>query len=324
MAGGGSVGMTMGGRTEIEAAGRRWAAAAVVAVAVALIGWRLLAGLDRVELVHSAAPVFLASLIAGLAIGATGVGGGAVLVPMLVFLGDAGLVTVWFGRELDSAIVLIAFAHAVAAIAALGRLAGDTWSGAEGEGRSVSLDDVRSLALAGLATAVPGAVVTAAGLALDMRVQETLFEIAMLGCGVALFVFALAFRGSEGHRDRPRRLDLWWMIGLGAVAGPLAPLIAIGFGEWAAIALIARRYRTERALAAVIVAGAGAYAAAALVRGVIGAVDWEIVVAGLPGVLVGGAVGPFVAGRLGTMRLTLTIALWTVGLGVAMIIRALG
>ncbi len=228
-------------------------------------------------------PYAFAGLVVGLLVGATGIGGGALMTPLLVmFFGINPAVAI--GTDL-----LFAALTKVAGVGVLGVRGGVDWQ------------IVRRL----LAGSLPGAFLATVFIYRLEQTSRDADQLLKVGIGFMLVVTATMMflkahlvRGPEGatpataHRKRPH--DLTLTVGIGALIGVIVASTSIGAGVLGTMALVLLypgRWTPQRlvgtdlahAIPLAVVAGAGYWAAGSLNFGLLG----SLLAGSVPGVILG-------------------------------------
>lgn len=294
---------------------------ALLALFVALAIWRSLAGDVSVDtLGRLAAAVLPAGLVGGFAGGATAVGTGFVTVPALDLLRDFAVIRVGFHHLVATAGLIQAFALAMAA---LGWVALAYRAGGLRPGQRVSGNDLIAIVFATLCAAVPTVLIVQINVPLADRTLQTAFVIVSLALGGILIVFSWAFRKVEPTRDRPERFDLWMFLLIGVAGGYVTAFFSLGIGEFLIVYLVFRKFPAVSAVAAGAAVAAVTAAAGAAVDMAAGLILWDVAVLAVPAALVGAALVPRIAARVGPLWFTTAFGLWVTVSSLAMIVRAL-
>lgn len=294
---------------------------AIVALFVALALWRSLGGdLSFDMLGRLVVPVPPAGLLGAFAGGATAVGSGFVTVPAFDLLRDFAVIRVGFHQLVATAGLVQAFAMAMAT---LGWIALAYRGGGLRPGQRVSGNDLIAIVFATLCAAVPTVLIVQINVPLADRTLQTAFIIFSLALGGILIVFSWAFRKVEPTRDRPERFDLWMFLLIGVAGGYVTAFFSLGIGEFLIVYLVFRKFPVVSAVTAGVAVSAVTAAAGAVVDTATGLILWDLAVLAVPAALVGGALAPSLAARIGPLWLTTAFGLWVTASSLAMIVRAL-
>lgn len=245
---------------------------------------------------HAVEPVYvLAGFVVGALIGITGVGGGALMTPILIFFGIPPVAAV--GTDLF--------------YAALTKTGGTL---VHGYNKTIDWLVVRRLATG----SIPGAALTIAAL-YELEIDNAITQVLIthvLAAALFLAAMSLFFRKPLTRRfgayigELDPKLARWLTIGAGFLLGVLVAISSVGAGAIGVTVLILLypKLSTSRIVGSDIAHAVPLTLMAGLGHVLLGSIDWVLLATLLVGSLPGIAVGSHMAARLPDDLVRLTLA----------------
>lgn len=248
----------------------------------------------------------------------TGTGGGVVFVPAFNSLSGASelghipmAISVSPVKTVGISFLIQCFGMSVGAVAWLLRFyASSTPSAGSIDGLSFL-----HIVFTVLVTTIPALLITQWAFfgSVDGGSLLTAFKWFSLVLGLVLLVFTWAYKRVKPHRFRPEMVDLYWLLGLGAVGGVITAFFSVGVGELVAVYLIFRKFPTQAAVAIAVIVSVITVISGVSYHLVNDNIVWPIALMAVPGAMVGGFLARIFAVWLGPLWLKTFASVWIIG-----------
>lgn len=157
----------------------------------------------------------------------------------------------------------------------------------------------------------------------DGKLLLTAFKWFSLLLGAFLLVFTWAYKRVRPYRFTPERVDIYWLMALGAIGGVITAFFSVGVGELVAVYLILRKFPTVASIAAAVIISAITVIVGISFHIWSGNIVWPVALTAIPGAMVGGFVARLFALWLGPLWLKTFASLWIVASSAFLILAPL-
>ena len=177
---------------------------------------------------------------------------------------------------------------------------------------NVRTRDFALVVLCVLALSLPGMLLTQRLASLDQHAVLLAYKGFSILLGSALILATWTVNARRQERERLAKADLFVLVAIGLVGGPITALFSVGVGELVALYLFIRHYPVLLCTGA-----ACAISAISVIAGVVwhieaGTIQWEVVLLAAPAAMLGGFLARPVALWLGAKRLKTLDGAWIV------------
>ena len=163
-----------------------------------------------------------------------------------------------------------------------------------------------------LALSLPGMLLTQRLASLDQHAVLLAFKGFSILLGSALILATWTVNARRQERERLAKADLFVLVAIGLVGGPITALFSVGVGELVALYLFIRHYPVLLCTGAACVISAISVIAGAVWHIEAGTIQWEVVLLAAPAAMLGGFLARPVALWLGAKRLKTLDGAWIV------------
>ena len=163
-----------------------------------------------------------------------------------------------------------------------------------------------------LALSLPGMLLTQRLASLDQHAVLLAYKGFSILLGSALILATWTVNARRQERDHLARADLFVLVAIGLVGGPITALFSVGVGELVALYLFIRHYPVLLCTGAACVISAISVIAGAVWHIEAGTIQWEVVLLAAPAAMLGGFLARPVALWLGAKRLKTLDGAWIV------------
>ena len=172
--------------------------------------------------------------------------------------------------------------------------------------------DFALVVLCVLTLSLPGMLLTQRLASLDQHAVLLAYKGFSILLGSALILATWTVNARRQERDRLARADLFVLVAIGFVGGPITALFSVGVGELVALYLFIRHYPVLLCTGAACVISAISVIAGAVWHIEAGTIQWEVVLLAAPAAMLGGFLARPVALWLGAKRLKTLDGAWIV------------
>lgn len=172
--------------------------------------------------------------------------------------------------------------------------------------------DFALVVLCVLALSLPGMLLTQRLASLDQHAVLLAYKGFSILLGSALILATWTVNARRQERDRLVKPDLFVLVAIGLVGGPITALFSVGVGELVALYLFIRHYPVLLCTGAACVISAISVIAGAVWHIEAGTIQWEVVLLAAPAAMLGGFLARPVALWLGAKRLKTLDGAWIV------------
>lgn len=176
----------------------------------------------------------------------------------------------------------------------------------------VRIQDFALVVLCVLALSLPGMLLTQRLASLDQHAVLLAYKGFSILLGSALILATWTVNARRQERGRLARADLFVLVAIGLVGGPITALFSVGVGELVALYLFIRHYPVLLCTGAACVISAISVIAGAVWHIEAGTIQWEVVLLAAPAAMLGGFLARPVALWLGAKRLKTLDGAWIV------------
>ena len=177
---------------------------------------------------------------------------------------------------------------------------------------NVRTRDFALVVLCVLALSLPGMLLTQRLASLDQHAVLLAYKGFSILLGSALILATWTVNARRQERDHLARADLFVLVAIGLVGGPITALFSVGVGELVALYLFIRHYPVLLCTGAACVISAISVIAGAVWHIGAGTIQWEVVLLAAPAAMLGGFLARPVALWLGAKRLKTLDGAWIV------------
>ena len=177
---------------------------------------------------------------------------------------------------------------------------------------NVRTRDFALVVLCVLALSLPGMLLTQRLANLDQHAVLLAYKGFSILLGSALILATWTVNARRQERDHLARADLFVLVAIGLVGGPITALFSVGVGELVALYLFIRHYPVLLCTGAACVISAISVIAGAVWHVEAGTIQWEVVLLAAPAAMLGGFLARPVALWLGAKRLKTLDGAWIV------------
>ena len=177
---------------------------------------------------------------------------------------------------------------------------------------SVKRRDFALVVLCVLALSLPGMLLTQRFASPDQHAVLLAYKGFSILLGSALILATWTANARRQERERLAKADLFVLVAIGLVGGPITALFSVGVGELIALYLFIRHYPVLLCTGAACVISAISVIAGALWHIEAGTIQWEVVLLAAPAAMLGGFLARPVALWLGAKRLKTLDGGWIV------------
>lgn len=172
--------------------------------------------------------------------------------------------------------------------------------------------DFALVVLCVLALSLPGMLLTQRLASLDQHAVLLAYKGFSILLGSALILATWTVNARRQERERLAKADLFVLVAIGLVGGPITALFSVGVGELVALYLFIRHYPVLLCTGAACVISAISVIAGAVWHVEAGTIQWEVVLLAAPAAMLGGFLARPVALWLGAKRLKTLDGAWIV------------
>ena len=177
---------------------------------------------------------------------------------------------------------------------------------------NVRTRDFALVVLCVLALSLPGMLLTQRLATLDQHAVLLAYKGFSILLGSALILATWTVNARRQERDHLARADLFVLVAIGLVGGPITALFSVGVGALVALYLFIRHYPVLLCTGAACVISAISVIAGAVWHVEAGTIQWEVVLLAAPAAMLGGFLARPVALWLGAKRLKTLDGAWIV------------
>jgi len=249
-------------------------------------------------------------LVGAIIANTSGTGGGVVFVPVFNALRELDVMTLSPLQVVGVSMAIQSFGMSMGALRWTDRLLHQPEPKVL-EAR-VRTRDFALVVLCVLTLSLPGMLLTQRLASLDQHAVLLAYKGFSILLGSALILATWTVNARRQERDRLTRADLFVLVAIGFVGGPITALFSVGVGELVALYLFIRHYPVLLCTGAACVISAISVIAGAVWHIEAGTIQWEVVLLAAPAAMLGGFLARPVALWLGAKRLKTLDGAWIV------------
>ena len=249
-------------------------------------------------------------LVGAIIANTSGTGGGVVFVPVFNALRELDVMALAPLQVVGVSMAIQSFGMSMGALRWTDRLLHQPEPGAFEA--SVRIRDFARVVLCVLALSLPGMLLTQRLASLDQHAVLLAYKGFSILLGSALILATWTVNARRQERDRLAGGDLFVLVAIGLVGGPITALFSVGVGELVALYLFIRHYPVLLCTGAACVISAVSVIAGAVWHIEAGTIQWEVVLLAAPAAMLGGFLARPVALWLGAKRLKTLDGAWIV------------
>ena len=249
-------------------------------------------------------------LVGAIIANTSGTGGGVVFVPVFNALRELDVMALAPLQVVGVSMAIQSFGMSMGALRWTDRLLHQPEPGAFEA--SVRIRDFALVVLWVLALSLPGMLLTQRLASLDQHAVLLAYKGFSILLGSALILATWTVNARRQERDRLAGGDLFVLVAIGLVGGPITALFSVGVGELVALYLFIRHYPVLLCTGAACVISAVSVIAGAVWHIEAGTIQWEVVLLAAPAAMLGGFLARPVALWLGAKRLKTLDGAWIV------------
>lgn len=249
-------------------------------------------------------------LVGAIIANTSGTGGGVVFVPVFNALRELDVMALAPLQVVGVSMAIQSFGMSMGALRWTDRLLHQPEPGAFEA--SVRIRDFALVVLCVLALSLPGMLLTQRLASLDQHAVLLAYKGFSILLGSALILATWTVNAWRQERDRLAGGDLFVLVAIALVGGPITALFSVGVGELVALYLFIRHYPVLLCTGAACVISAVSVIAGAVWHIEAGTIQWEVVLLAAPAAMLGGFLARPVALWLGAKRLKTLDGAWIV------------
>jgi len=249
-------------------------------------------------------------LIGAIIANTSGTGGGVVFVPVFNALRELDVMALAPLKVVGVSMAIQSFGMSMGALRWTDRLLHQP--APKAFEASVRIRDFALVVLCVLALSFPGMLLTQRLASLDQHAVLLAYKGFSILLGSALILATWTVNARRQERDRLAGGDLFVLVAIGLVGGPITALFSVGVGELVALYLFIRHYPVLLCTGAACVISAISVIAGAVWHIEAGTIQWEVVLLAAPAAMLGGFLARPVALWLGAKRLKTWDGAWIV------------
>ena len=249
-------------------------------------------------------------LVGAIIANTSGTGGGVVFVPVFNALRELDVMALAPLQVVGVSMAIQSFGMSMGALRWTDRLLHQPV--AKDLEASVRIRDFALVVLWVLALSLPGMLLTQRLASLDQHAVLLAYKGFSILLGSALILATWTVNAWRQERDRLAGGDLFVLVAIALVGGPITALFSVGVGELVALYLFIRHYPVLLCTGAACVISAVSVIAGAVWHIEAGTIQWEVVLLAAPAAMLGGFLARPVALWLGAKRLKTLDGAWIV------------